>query len=123
GRSLDIDTPLSIVPQDELEPTEGMVMSCRDGLAVVQTVDAIGQTIEGATIVPDRGGFLATSAARLSEMLSQPDSYRLGPADRLGPLLRARGGVPESRFAPSNPPTHWSGGYSMRSPEKPSPAV
>jgi len=89
GHSLEIDTPLSIVPQDEMEPTEGMVLSCRDGLALVQTFDAIGQTVEGATIVPDRGGFLVTSAARLTEMLSQPDSYRLGPADRLAPLLEA----------------------------------
>jgi hypothetical protein len=96
GRLLDIDTPLSIVPQDEIEPTEGMVLSCQDGLAVVQTFDAVGQTIEGATIVPDRGGFLATLAARLTEMVSQPDSYRLGPADRLAPLLEARGGSEET---------------------------
>ena len=96
GCSLNIDTPLSIVPPDELEPIEGMVLSCRDGLAVVQTFDAIGQIIEGATIVPDRGGFLSTSTARLTEMLSQPESYRLGPADRLAPLLEGRGGFEES---------------------------
>ena len=108
GRSLDLDTPLSIVPQDELEPTEGMVLSCRDGLAVVQTFDAIGQIIEGATIVPDRGGFLATSATRLTEMLSQPDSYRLGPADRLAPLLEARGGFEESVSASSILTTMWT---------------
>lgn len=60
GRSLDVDTPLSIVPQEEMEPTEGTVLSCRDGVALVQTFDAIGQTVEGATIVPDRGGFLST---------------------------------------------------------------
>src|SRR5262245_35650879 len=114
GRSLDLDTPLSIVPQDELEPTEGMVLSCRDGLAVVQTVDAIGQTIDGATIVPDRGGFLATSAARLSEMLSQPDSYRLSPADRLAPLLGAQGGFEESVSTSSILTTMWSEEQSMR---------
>lgn len=95
GRSVDVDTPVSIVPQDEMEPTEGMVLSCRDGLAFVQTFDAIGQTVEGATIVPDRGGCLATSAVRLTEMLSQPDAYRLGPADRLAPLLEASAGSGE----------------------------
>jgi hypothetical protein len=95
GRSLDIDTPLSIVPLDEGEPTEGMVLSCREGRTIVQTFDAIGQIVEGATIVPDRRGFLATSAARLTDMLSQPDSYRLGPADRLAPLLEFPGGSDE----------------------------
>jgi hypothetical protein len=94
--SLTIDTPLSIVPQDDMEPTEGIVMSSRDGQAIVQTFDAIGETIENATIVPDRRGFLATSAARLADMLSLPDSYRLGPADRLAPLLEARVGLHET---------------------------
>lgn len=114
GRSLDLDSPLSIVSQDDLEPTEGMVLSCRDGIAVVETFDAIGQIIEGATIVPDRGGFLATSAARLTEMLSQPDSYRLGPADRLAPLLEARGGFEESVSTSSILTTMWSEDQSMR---------
>ena len=95
GRSLDIDTPLSIVPQEEIEPTEGTVLSCREGVALVQTFDTIGQIVEGATIVPDRVGFLTTSAVRLTEMLSEPDSYRLGPADRLTPLLEAATGFDE----------------------------
>src|SRR5215467_12116888 len=115
GRSLDLDSPLSIVPQDDLEPTEGMVLSCRDGIAVVQTIDAIGQNIEGATVVPDRGGFLSTSTARLTEMLSQPDSYRLGPADRLAPLLEGRGGFEESGGSASSVlTTMWSEDQTIR---------
>ena len=96
GRSLAVDTPLSIVPPDDMEPTEGVVLSCRQDLAVVQTFDMIGRTVEAATIIPDRGGFLATSATRLTEMLTQPDAYRLGPADRLVPLLEASSGADET---------------------------
>ena len=48
---------------------------------------AIGQSCANATVVPDRAGLLATSAKRLRDMLAQPDAYRLGPADRLVPLL------------------------------------
>lgn len=115
GRSLTIDTPLSIVPPDEMEPTEGVVLSCRDDLAVVQTFDAIGQTVEGATIIPDRVGFLATSATRLTEMLTQPDAYRLGPADRLAPLLEASGGSDDAGGSTASIlTTIWSEDVSMR---------
>ncbi len=87
GRSLEVDTPLSIVPADALDPAEGLVLSCQGETAVVQTTDSLGQHFEEATIVPDRAGLLATSAARLTEMLSHPDSYRLGAADRLATVL------------------------------------
>ena len=86
---LAIDTPISVVTEDEGDPAEGLVLSCRDGMVLVQTFDTIGTTITNATIVPDRGGFLAKAAERFTQMLSQPDSYRLGPADRLAQLLRA----------------------------------
>lgn len=86
---LAIDTPVSVVPEEEGEPSEGLVLSCRDGRLLVQTFDTIGTTVTNATIVPDRGGFLAKSVERFTQMLSQPDSYRLGPADRLAQLLRA----------------------------------
>jgi hypothetical protein len=82
-RVLAIDTPLSVVWDDETDPAEGLVLSCRDGVALVQTFDALGVTVANATLVPDRGGFLAKAAERFTHMLSQPDSYRLGPADRL----------------------------------------
>ena len=85
--ALAIDVPVSIVPDDETEPAEGLVLSCKDGLALVQTFDMVGATVTNATIVPDRGGFLARAAERFAHMLSQPDSYRLGPADRLAHLM------------------------------------
>src|SRR5512141_3467599 len=98
---LEHDTPLSIVPPDDIEPTEGIVLSRQGNVALVQTFDAIGQSYTDATVVPDRAGFLATSAKRLRDMLAQPDAYRLGPADRLAPLLNAATGTEQ----PSGPVT------------------
>src|SRR5690349_6044195 len=46
---LSIDIPVSIVPDDETEPAEGLVLSCRDGVALVQTFDPIGATVANAT--------------------------------------------------------------------------
>jgi hypothetical protein len=86
-RTLTVDTPVSIVFDDETEPTEGLVLSSKEGVVLVQTFEAVGATIANATIVPDRTGFFARAAERFAHMLSQPDSYRLGPADRLAHLL------------------------------------
>ena len=91
-RSVSIDTPVSIVPDDGMEPTEGFVLSHRDGVALVQTFDAVGLTLTNATIVPDRGSFLMAAAERFAQMLSRPDSYRLGPADRLAHVFDASSG-------------------------------
>ena len=95
GSTIEHDTPFSIVPQDSLEPTEGIVLAGQDHVILAQTFDAIGQTCDGATVIPDRAGLLATSAKRLRDMLAQPDAYRLGPADRLAPLLEATTGTEE----------------------------
>src|SRR4026209_488674 len=78
GLSIKHDTPLSIIPQDDMEPTEGIVLGSQDNVVIVQTFDAIGQSWADATVVPDRAGLLATSAKRLRDMLAQPDAYRLG---------------------------------------------
>jgi hypothetical protein len=87
GSSIEHDTPLSIIPPDDVEPTEGIVLGGQGNVILVQTFDTIGQSCANATVVPDRAGLLTTSAKRLRDMLAQPDSYRLGPADRLAPLL------------------------------------
>ena len=87
GSSIAHDTPLSIIPSDDMEPTEGIVLGGQGNVILVQTFDTIGQSCANTTVVPDRAGLLATSAKRLRDMLAQPDSYRLGPADRLAPLL------------------------------------
>ena len=88
-------TPLSIILADDMEPTEGIVLGGQGNVVLVQTFDAIGQSCADATVVPDRAGLLATSAKRLRDMLAQPDAYRLGPADRLAPLLEAATGAGE----------------------------
>ena len=95
GSSIEHDTPLSIIPPDDMEPTEGIVLGGQGNVVLVQTFDAIGQSCADATVIPDRAGLLATSAKRLRDMLAQPDSYRLGPADRLVPLLEATTGAEE----------------------------
>lgn len=91
-RAIAIDTPVTIVPPDEMEPTEGIVLSSTGHVLLVQTFDAIGQSFASATVIPDRAGFLTTSTQRLTDMTTQADTYRLGPADRLVPLLEAASG-------------------------------
>jgi hypothetical protein len=93
--SLERDTPLSIIPPDDMEPTEGFVLGGQGNVVLVQTFDAIGQSCANAIVIPDRAGLLATSAKRLRDMLAQPDAFRLGPADRLVPLLEATTGAGE----------------------------
>jgi hypothetical protein len=89
-RLLPIDIPISIVLDDETEPVEGVVLSCQEGVALVQTFEAMGPAITHAAIVPDHAGFLAKASERLAHMLSQSDSYRLGPADRLAHLFETQ---------------------------------
>src|ERR1700704_5813355 len=95
GSSIEHDTPFSIILPDNMEPTEGIVLGGQGNVILVQTFDAIGQTCPDVTVIPDRAGFLATLAKRLRDMLTQPDSYRLGPADRLASLLEATTGAEE----------------------------
>jgi hypothetical protein len=99
GRSMEVDTPVSIVPAEDMEPTEGLIVSCREGTAVAQTFDAIGQHVAGATMIPDRAGLLATWEKRLLDMLAHPDVYRLGPADRLVPILESSPGSEDTSAA------------------------
>ena len=87
GCLLSIDLPVSIVPGDEQDATEGVVLSCHGNVALVQTVDAIGASVSSATLIPDRAGHLGTIATRLRDMISQADAYNLGPSERLVPLL------------------------------------
>lgn len=91
GCLLSIDLPVSIIPGDEQEATEGIVLSCHGNVALVQTVDAIGAAVHSATLIPDRAGHLGTIAIRLRDMISQADAYNLGPSERLVPLLNSSG--------------------------------
>jgi hypothetical protein len=111
GWSIEHDTPLSIIPPDDIEPTEGIVLDGQGNVALVQTFDAIGASCADVTVIPDRAGLLATSAKRLRNMLAQPDAYRLGPADRLASLLEATTGageLPQSDAGSSSLTTVWA---------------
>ena len=117
GSYIEPDTFLSIIPPDDMEPTEGIVLGGQGHVALVQTFDTIGQSCVDATVVPDRAGLLATSAKRLRDMLAQPDAYRLGPADRLASLLAATTGVGELSGAGTGSSiltTVWSDELSVR---------
>lgn len=87
GIMLGADVPLSIVPSDDMEPTEGVVLSQTGDRVLIQVVDALGASIPSVTLVPDLSGLLETSAHRLKEMVTRTDAYNLGPMERLVPLL------------------------------------
>lgn len=107
--ALSEDLPVTIIPSGDSEPTEGVVVGCRGRTLLVQTFDAIGQTVAAATLVPDSAGFFDTASRRLAEMARKSEAYTLGPAERLVPLLdpdqpdlesQARAAVPSSVFSP-----------------------
>lgn len=115
GRSIEADTPISIVAQDETDPAEGVTLSCQEGLLLIQTFDAIGPSIDDATLIPDRAGFLSTASGRLREMLTKTDAYRLGPADRLAALLEPSPGTDEGGAGASSVlATQWSDDQGLR---------
>ncbi len=96
GRCLEADTPLSLLLPEVPEPAEGVALSQQGDRVLVQTFDTFGPAIEAATLIPDRSGYLATSAARLKEMLTKTDAYRLGPAARLSALIGSGPGLDDS---------------------------
>lgn len=91
GVSLSIDLPLSIVPPDEMESTEGIVLRQEGDTAIIQVVDALGASVPSVTLIPDLAGLLGTSATRLKEMVTKANAYNLGPSERLVPLLQTPG--------------------------------
>jgi hypothetical protein len=88
GISLPVDLPVSIVPADDIEPTEGLIVKQDGSKALVQVVDAIGGSLFSVTLVPDLGGLFETASKRMQAMLTQAHSYNLSPAERLVPLLQ-----------------------------------
>lgn len=88
GAALSGDLPVSVVPPDEAETTEGVVLHQTGEKVLVQLVDNLGHGVPSVMLVPDRAGLLSTSAARLREMLAKPDLYHFGPTERLASLLQ-----------------------------------
>jgi hypothetical protein len=81
------DMPVTILPPEGAEPTEGFIVGSREGTVVVQTFDNIGQHVSSAILVPDAEGFFDTVMQRLSDVIHRSESYSLGPAERLIPWL------------------------------------
>ncbi|MGQ0555428.1 MAG: AAA domain-containing protein [Nitrospiraceae bacterium] len=85
---LSVDLPVSVVPADEADTTEGVVLRQAGNSLSVQLVDALGCDVPSVTLVPDQAGLVSTSASRLKDMLAKPDLYHLGPTERLASLLQ-----------------------------------
>jgi hypothetical protein len=81
------DMPVTILPPDGTEPTEGFVMTRREGTVIVQTFDSLGKIVASATIITDAEGFFDTVIKRLSDVIHRSETYSLGPAERLLPWL------------------------------------
>lgn len=104
GSKIIADVPITFLPGNEMEATEGYLLGCFNGALLIQTFDHVGQTLEHCTLIPDTSGFLETGAARLSDMATKPDSFTLGPAERLVPWLHPTP-TPETGQARDNIPT------------------
>ncbi len=91
------DVPVTIIPAGDIEPSQGFVVGRRGRTVLIQTFNALGQTVASATIVPDATGFFDSASQRLAEMAKKSDAYTLGPAERLLPLLDPEQIEPEQR--------------------------
>ncbi len=83
------DTPVTLVPADGGEPTEGVVLRQQGGAVLLEVVDGVGAALSSATLVPDATAFLDAVARRLGDIAAKPHLYTLGPAERLAGLLDA----------------------------------
>lgn len=82
-----LDVPVTVLPPEGVEATEGFVVDRRGQTVLIQTFEAIGQTLPSATLVPDTTAFLEVISKRLAEMALRPEFFSLGPAERLLPWL------------------------------------
>ena len=85
---LPIDLPVSLVPADDTDTTEGIVLRQTGQSLLVQLVDHLGSEVPSGTLVPDQAGLVGTAATRLKDILAKPDLYHLGTAERLAALLQ-----------------------------------
>ena len=113
--SLPIDLPVSLVPADDTDTTEGIVLRQTGQSLLVQLFDHLGSDVPSGTLVPDQAGLVGTAATRLKDILAKPDLYHLGPAERLAALLQLPIGEVET-FAPNSSvfTTLWSDDRALR---------
>jgi hypothetical protein len=110
------DMPVTILPPDGTEPTEGFVMTSREGTVMVQTFDSLGKMVASATIITDAEGFFDTVIKRLSDVIHRSETYSLGPAERLLPWLTRdqSESAPETRTSSAVLSTLWGDDLTAR---------
>lgn len=112
---LSVDLPVSVIPLDEADATEGIVLRQTGNSLLVQLVDTLGNETPSVTLVPDQAGLVSTLVSRLKEMPAKPDLYNLGPTERLASLLQMQG--VEAETVPSGSSvftTVWTADRSVR---------
>jgi hypothetical protein len=115
GVTLFPDLPVAVVPADEADTTEGIVLRQAGSSILVQLVDALGREVPSVTLVPDQAGLVSTLASRLKDMLAKPSLYHFGPTERLASLLQMQAVEAEAfPSAPSVFTTVWSEDRSFR---------
>ncbi len=90
GFNLPQDVAVTIIPPEEMEPTEGVILDQNDRRVRLQVFDAIGEALPSATVVPDHTGFLAQLSARLRAIAEEANPNAVGCAERLIPWLKPR---------------------------------
>ena len=112
---LSVDLPVSVVPADEADTTEGIVLRQTGNRILIQLVDVLGRDIPAVTLVPDQAGLVGTSASRLKDLLAKPDLYHLGPTERLAALVQIQAVEAETFPSASSVfTTLWSDDRSLR---------
>ncbi|MCP9455903.1 MAG: hypothetical protein NNA18_07335 [Nitrospira sp.] len=96
--TLPVDVPVTVVPTDEREPSEGIILSQEGRIVFVQMGEALGTSVPAVTLVPDVAGHLRELANRLENMIRHTSSYNLGLAERLVPLFQPK--EQEGRWPP-----------------------
>lgn len=87
GTTLLEDAPVTIVPPGDMDPTGGYILRHQDDTALVQTQDSLGQSTVDNTLVSDTATLFNLASTRLADIAAKPESYALGPAERLAPWL------------------------------------
>ena len=87
GTTLLEDAPVTIVPTGDMDPTGGYILRHQDDTALVQTQDSLGQSTGDNTLVSDTATLFTLASTRLADIAAKPESYALGPAERLAPWL------------------------------------
>ena len=112
---LPIDLPVSLIPADDTDTTEGIILRQTGQSLLVQLVDHLGSEVPSGTLVPDQAGLIGTATARLKDILAKPDLYHLGPTERLAALLQMPIGEVETFSANSSVfTTLWSDDRALR---------